>query len=338
MVRDRLFEATAFKWSDAQIQTQITQGIKDISAKSPRVVRIELDVEARTGSSTSTSANNLVDASKAHFLSTDVGKVIYNTTDYTWATIISYSSTSQVGLSKDIMASGEGYNIYNTDCVNSKQLYIGNIRNRILLYLTENKVEYYIQQSTPSYHNFKEIARNALEIMRDTTPITTYTKAAINFAMYHSLPNLTDYEGAVNYVNGYLAGSTSMALNGLQASGTIQEGTEFTVNNVRGTYSVTADATIATNAATISFYPGLESAVINTQVVTFTQSTLEPYLEEVLADYVAGLCCSNIATLRIHGSAFGDEFSKYLMVGRQYKEKALDQLPPLRIPYIVCPR
>ena len=215
-IRSVLFEATADQWDDAEITAQIPNGLRHISSFAPRHIDEELglDVEARTGAATSTSAGNLVDATKAHFLATDVNKMIYNTTDYTWAKIITYTSTTTVALSKDIMASGENYEIYNRECRNIKQIYIGDLVNDILLDLTENMVEYPVGK----YRNFEQINQNVLQILIDTDPTTTYKKAYINFARYHKVPNLTDWLGAVNNAGGYAANSVSMAINGLSVS------------------------------------------------------------------------------------------------------------------------
>jgi lambda family phage minor tail protein L len=61
-----------------------------------------------SGSATSTSVNHLVDTN-ASFVSGDVGKTIHNTTDNTYAVITVVNSSTNVTLSKNIMASGEAY-------------------------------------------------------------------------------------------------------------------------------------------------------------------------------------------------------------------------------------
>ncbi len=336
LVQQVLFDTGAAEWSAAEIRYFLNQGLRDLSHYSPRHVDEELglNVEARTGSATSTLANNLVDATNAHFVAGDVNKVIYNTTDYTRAKIITYTSTTTVALSKDIMVSGEGYEIYNRECRNNKQVYVGDLANDVLLDVTENKIEYPIG----SYRNFEPITVNVIEILTDDSPDTDYTKAYINFARIHKLPNLTDWAGAVNNASGYAAGSVSMAINLLGSDATIPEGAEFTITSVSGLYTVTEDATITTNAATISFYPGLDTAVINGQVITFTKSTLTPPLETLLANYVAGLCCLNITTEKIHESTWGDEVGKYRERGKELMSLAIGRLPQRRIHYRQYPR
>jgi len=65
----------------------------------------------KQGTATSTSAGKLVDTA-ATFASSDVGRVLHNTTDNTWATIVEFISATQVALSSDIMANTEAYDIY----------------------------------------------------------------------------------------------------------------------------------------------------------------------------------------------------------------------------------
>ncbi len=302
-VRNNLVEPTVVLWSDAVIAHFKLLALRDISHIVPRFVGEELgvSVEARSGTATSTLANNLVDATNAHFLATDVGKVIYNTTDYTFAKIITYTSTTTVALSNNIMASGEGYEIYNQKCHNQKQIYIGDILNNIILPNTPNRVEYPIG----TYHNYKVVAEDILEILMDSDPDTDYKLGFIDFARYHKLPNLTDWAGAVNNAGGYAAGAVSMVVNGLGADTTMPEGTEFTIANVRGIYTVSADATIAANAATITFFPGLDAAVINAQVVNFTKSTLTPQLESILADYTCGLIAISYSRTLLNAISLG---------------------------------
>lgn len=65
-----------------------------------------------SGTVTSTTANKLVD-SAANFGTDVVGKTVYNTVDNTWAKVSARDSATQLSLTVDIMASGEGYVISN---------------------------------------------------------------------------------------------------------------------------------------------------------------------------------------------------------------------------------
>jgi hypothetical protein len=68
----------------------------------------EWDNTVLTGTATSTSANHLVDTSAA-FVTADVGRWVWNTTDNTYAKITARNSASDVTLASDIMANTEGY-------------------------------------------------------------------------------------------------------------------------------------------------------------------------------------------------------------------------------------
>jgi hypothetical protein len=69
----------------------------------------EFDVSKKSGTATATTANHLIDATLNPFVAGDVGRVVHNTTDDTYATITIFNSTSDVTLSANIMASGETY-------------------------------------------------------------------------------------------------------------------------------------------------------------------------------------------------------------------------------------
>ena len=72
----------------------------------------EFDSSVKAGTATGTSTNHLVDTTLNQFVPGDVGRTVWNTTDNTYATITAYNSTSDVTISADIMASGEGYKLY----------------------------------------------------------------------------------------------------------------------------------------------------------------------------------------------------------------------------------
>jgi hypothetical protein len=77
----------------------------------------------------------------------------------------------------------------------------------------------------------------------------------------------------VNNGPGYPIGTTSIAVNGLGA-GTIKAGSIF--NFGADAYSVTADATITANAATLVFTPALKTAVVNAQALNGPAGTGTP--------------------------------------------------------------
>lgn len=276
-------------FSSAELDTFISQACRDAGRYVPHVVQVSFTIESRFGVASSTSANNLVDATKSQFVAGDVGKDVYNTTDKTWARITAFTSATTVALSKDIMVSSDNYKIYNAGCTLSNQVTISNIDD----YLDIERVEYPV--GTP--RNW-DINGTVLTVRKTCIPDSRVltsgsnqpdTEVIVWFKKRHLISQLTDLAGAVNNAAGYSAGDTSMAINELQATGTIEAGQEFTLANTRGIYTVTADATIAANAATISFFPALESNVADNVVITFTGSTLTPTLEPLVAELAAGL-------------------------------------------------
>jgi len=66
----------------------------------------------KEGTATSTIANHLIDTGNSHFKASDVGRVVHNTTDDTYANVTEYNSQSNLTLDADIMADGEDYEIW----------------------------------------------------------------------------------------------------------------------------------------------------------------------------------------------------------------------------------
>jgi len=265
-------------FSTTELDLIIPDVLREVSRYEPYVVRESFTTESRTGSVSATTAGKLIDTGKSQFVAADVGKVVYNTTDKTWAIIKTYNSTSSVDLSKNIMTIGENYKIYNKGCIGSKQIDISDITD----YLGVESVEYPVGTNRDWF-----VSGDTLELLIDDDPSTTDTEVYVYFNKYHRVSQLTDFLGAVNLLAGYDEGDTEMILDALQDSGTIEEGQEFTIANVRGLYRVTAAATITGNDATIDFFPGLESDVADDTVVTFKASTLTPNLEPLVVSLSA---------------------------------------------------
>lgn len=78
-------------------------------------------VVTRAGAASATTASHLIDATKSQFVAADVGRKVFNWTDTTTATITAYTSTSDVTLDTDIMASGEYYTIDATTELNTDE-------------------------------------------------------------------------------------------------------------------------------------------------------------------------------------------------------------------------
>lgn len=124
----------------------------------------------------------------------------------------------------------------------------------------------------------------------DTAGATIYWRAdvLVNCNKIHHLTSQSDLSGEVKVA--HAKGVWQMNID-LLGTGTIDENLMFTIAGVDGTYRVTADATIAGNAATIYFEPGLEGIAPDNAVITFVGSSLTPRLEIILAD----LCAAHLA-------------------------------------------
>ena len=294
----------------AEIDYKIVQGLRELAKYKKHLVRVTYQIESRTGTATSTSANNLVDATLDQFESGDAGKRLYNSTDKTWADILSYSTAEQVGLSHDIMADGENYKIFNKGCSNNKQINIEDVED----YLWVERVEYPIGKE----RSF-EVNGNILEIGMDVEPDDSdpnNTDRVIDvyvwFAKRHKLSQLTDVAGAVKTAAS--KGDVSLALKSLQTTGTIEEDQEFTLASRPQVYTVTADATIATEEATVAIYPALDADVAADIVVTLIESTLARDLENLLIEYVVAKSLMDEANLRLPGISLAgaDSYKRYL--------------------------
>jgi hypothetical protein len=97
----------------------------------------------------------------------------------------------------------------------------------------------------------------------------------------HTAGSLADAAGAVNLLAGYAAGTTTMAIDGVTAAGTLAVGDTFTITGHTapdGTpqkYVVTEAETANGSGefASVTFAPKLVAAVVDNQVVTFDVTT-----------------------------------------------------------------
>jgi len=279
-------------YDSTEVGYWIEDEIKRISRFSPVLLDVIFQVESRTGSDTAGTASTLTDTTKSQFLSTDPTneKVVHNTTDDTWAVVTAYTSTSVLSISKNIMASGESYEIYNKRCTNKRQIYIGDMPS----YLWVDSVEYPIGTE----RNFTQISQNIIELdVEDSTikdsnsTLTTLNPVdvLVRFAMSQILSQLTDWSGLLSA--DAAAGDTSVAIDGMAGSEVIKVGEMFNLSPVgaiytahRASYIVTTALTLdGTGAGTIaSFYPPLEAAALDNCVIAFIKSTLQPSEEDLL--------------------------------------------------------
>lgn len=312
-------------FSTAELDYDIAQALRDVAKFIKHLVRVTDEAEIRTGVASSTSANNLVDATNAQFLAGDVGKRVHNTTDNTWADIISYSSTSQVGLSHDIMASGESYKLYNKGCSANNQLNIEDVKDHLWI----EKVEFPIGKP----RNFS-CNGTILTIEIDFDPVDTAKLGYIWFAKRHKLSQLTAMTGVVDLTEGYSKGDKSMVIDALTDDDIIEEGQEFTLADRPQIYTVTANVTVASNEATVSFYPGLDADVANDIAVTFVESTLQQKDETLAIEYVVGLALMNEANRHLASISPGGTgtYKRYLEISAFRYNEALKKLRALARP------
>lgn len=129
----------------------------------------------------------------------------------------------------------------------------------------------------------------------DTADATHYWHSPVWLycAKVHRLNEMTDLAGQVDLSAGYADRLKTIHIDTLQTSGTIKKGTTFTFATIDGVYTITEDATIASNECDIKFYPGLGAAVADDDALTFETSTLTPALERLLADLVAARAAIN---------------------------------------------
>lgn len=282
-------------YDTTEIGYAIENELKRLSNYAPVPRDIFYQVESREGSDTVGTASKLTDSSKSQFLATDDDneKVIHNITDDTWAVVTGYTSASILSISKDIMDSGESYEIYNKRCRNKKQIYIGDMP----LY---QWVEHYPEYPIGTEREFKPISRDIIELeVEDSTiqdsnstlsPLSKIT-VLIPFALPQVLCQLADLVGAVHTAGAIDA--TTMQIKGFTDTEIVKVGSQFRIAGHRTTYSVVTQLTLANQASTgssLAFFPGLEAATTADDVITFIGSTLKPNEENLIERMV----CSNL--------------------------------------------
>ncbi len=287
-------------YTDAKVTVQVEKSIKTVSDIVPRVVRHEFDLESRTGTATSDTADALVDATNSQFVSGDVDKVIYNTADKTWAIVTAYVSATQLTLSKDIMVDGdEDYQIFNKGCWNSKQINIEDVVDYVGADRGVVAVEYKTQKSTGNtgstldtrnYRNWT-VEGDILTVDIDFTPPDSSTSDAdievfVWFNKRQTVSQLTVLAGAIN--NGNLTvGTTTISVDGLSGTEVVAAGTLLTIAGIRGRYMVTADKTLSSGGGDLVIFPGLLDVIVDGDVVTIVGSTLNIQMERLVVEMAA---------------------------------------------------
>ncbi|KKL62269.1 hypothetical protein LCGC14_2186870, partial [marine sediment metagenome] len=280
-------------WSAAELVIQMEDALREVSEYSPHVTMDTMEFESRTGADTAGTSGSLTDTDKSQFLSTDVGKVIYNTDDRTYAIVVTFTSTSVLVLSADIMDSGENYRMYNQDCWNINQLYVGGVEDFVGTDNGVKQVEYPIGEHPPKYRSFT-VENLVLTVdYRSGIPDSGTANANIEvnvwFDRKHQVNQLTDLAGEVDLpAGGNAAGISTIHIDGMGASDVLVEDSEFTIAGLRGLYRLTDASTMSSNEGDINFYPPLQNAILDGDAITFVSSTLSRSLERQVVEFTAG--------------------------------------------------
>lgn len=86
-----------------------------------KYLSVPIATQVDSGTTTATTANKLVQSGQSFDVTVQVGDVVRNTTDSTWATVTAVDSATILSLSADIMESGETFEIYSAT-VSTNQL------------------------------------------------------------------------------------------------------------------------------------------------------------------------------------------------------------------------
>jgi len=334
----------ATTWTDAKKEDLVDTALAEISEAVPYVMVDTYQLETRRGIATSTSGSNLVDATNSHFVSTaaDAGKIVYNTTDKTWAVIESYTSATTVVLSAAIMAVGEGYEIYNKGCWNNRQINIEDSGDFLGVIGAVYPVSPNLMFSgaMDNMHNIKLLSQNKIaEIdtwyVDNTGNATADKDVHLYLARQHKLNIMTDLAGATSAAGA--VGDKTIAVASFAVSETVFKNMLFTVALISGissrlTYRMTADAALTgTGTGTLLFWPGFEAVVDSGAVVTFIGSTLTPDLERILIDIVTGqiLMAEGISTVNNSNKGGPTVGPTTFNIGRDILKAARQQLKAL---------
>src|SRR3990167_7667647 len=134
-IANKLQSGGTADFSVAEMDAGIEDGLKEYAHYYPHIVPVVFQIESRYGicSSTGIDPADLTDTNKGQFVSADGSneKVVYNATDKTWTVINAFTSTSLIVTAKGTFVVNDEYKIYNRQCWNKKQIYIGDVRNFI---------------------------------------------------------------------------------------------------------------------------------------------------------------------------------------------------------------
>ena len=302
-VAQEVLETTPAKITTIHVTQQLKRAVRRIAEDVPREKIFSYFIESRTGKASATSSGYLVDTDETQFIvANDIDKVIHNTTDNTWAVVVTdgSNSTSKLKLSEDIMESGEDYEIYNKDCVSRFQINLEDIGN----FIGDDRGVIAVEYPIGERRSF-EVDNDRLTILKDTVDDSkvadpaTDTEVLIKVNVVYYVSNLSDLAGEVDEGSA-AAGDTDLDVDNLVENDEAFEDTEFTLTGIRGKYTLSQDSSAFTSqttgyGGTLNFYPGLESAPATGTVITFIGSTLTRNLEPIAVLLAAGYCLKAFA-------------------------------------------
>jgi len=326
LITQKLQSASTADYSTSEVDNQIRETLKEMSSIIPHIVPMIFKIESRYGVDVTGTTSKLTDSVKAQFLAADVGKVVHNTTDNTWAVITAYDSTSVVSLSADIMDANEDYEIYNKQCRNKKQIYLGDVPENYEIH----SIEYTVgnRRNWTRFDNIVEIDVDWVDDSDSTLTDLGNIDVLIRFKKPHVLCQLTDLLG--NVAATAAIASTAVSGSSLQAAGTIEVGEEFTITGHRSVYVVATGTTIASNTAAWGIYPPSEIALASgtATVITFRGSSLDPAQEDIFADMCAGQLAINKAPKYINTVVIGapNAWQNFIEWGERKYANALAKL------------
>ena len=314
-----------------EIDYKIVQGLRELAKYDKHLVRVTYQIESRYGTATSgTTTATLEDATKDQFEAADDDneKVIHNTTDNTWAVVLTYTDAENFVLSADIMASGENYEIYNKGCWNSKQINIEDVAD----YLWVERVEYPIgtERSFEIHGDILEIGMDVEPDDSDPANTDRVIDVYVWFAKPHKLCQLTTGTGELTANQS--KGDVRIAVDGLlPATGVVEIGDEFHLENHRTLYTIIRAVTLIGGAEDIDFYPPLEANATENDDITFTKSTLKPQLESLLIEYVVAKSLMDEANIHLPNISTGGTgtYKRYLEAASYRYDRVIRQLEGL---------
>jgi len=297
LVEQMLQDTGATTYDTTETGYWIEESLKEFSTYIPHIVGVVFQLESRTGvdSTAVGTTSTLTDTVKDQFLTTDPTneKVIHNTTDNTWAVVLTRTDEDVLTLSADIMRKGEKYEIYHRRCRNNKQIYLGNWGDYqwdAVDYLWIDSVEYPIgvKRNWTVYDDVLEIDVDYVADSNLNVTTLPNIDVLVRFAKPHRLLQMTDTHGAL--FKDEVAGAVGFPFKGFTDGETIEVGDEFHISNHRTLYTCTQAINLSSQSGAGSvchFFPPLEAAASKDDYINFRVSTLKPQHEEIFCHLVA---------------------------------------------------